>query len=190
MSKKSLERDEVAAALHGSAGHHLRPAQGAAADVQRHGGHVDHVLRPDERPAQASNSKYSTNFAFAAPPAVFDGGKQYGALSVDGWSLPKNTTISPDLLFQLIAASVSEDASKSAVPAAYPAREGIATRQHRRTPRLPTRRSKLNAPAPQPYPTAGHQGRKPGHRQGGHGPVRRRRAPGDAEDRRKVLAKQ
>ena len=32
------------------------------------------------------------HFAFAAPPAVFDGGKQYSALSVDGWSIPSNTT--------------------------------------------------------------------------------------------------
>jgi multiple sugar transport system substrate-binding protein len=100
---------------------------------------------------QASNSKYSTNIAFAAPPAVFQGGKQYGALSVDGWSLPKNTTISPDLLFQLIAASVSEDASKSAVPAAYPARQGIATADN--TPYATAADEAVkNAPAPQPYP--------------------------------------
>lgn len=100
---------------------------------------------------QQSNSKYYQDFAFAAPPAVFAGGKQYGALSVDGWSLPKNTSISPDLLFQLIAASVSEDASKSAVPAAYPAREGIATADN--TPYAEAADDAVkNAPAPQPYP--------------------------------------
>ena len=49
-SRKGARGDEVAAALHGSAGHHLRPAQGPAADVQRHRGDRDHVLRPDERP--------------------------------------------------------------------------------------------------------------------------------------------
>ena len=37
-------------ALHGPAGDDLRPAEGAAADVQRHGRDVDHVLGPDERP--------------------------------------------------------------------------------------------------------------------------------------------
>ncbi|HEU5486923.1 MAG TPA: sugar ABC transporter substrate-binding protein [Microlunatus sp.] len=100
---------------------------------------------------QQSNSKYYQDFAFAAPPAVFQGGKQSGALSVDGWSLPKNTSISPDLLFQLIAASVSEDASKSAVPAAYPAREGIATPEN--TPYAAAADDAVkNAPAPQPYP--------------------------------------
>ena len=100
---------------------------------------------------QQSNSKYYQSFAFAAPPAVFQGGKQYGALSVDGWSLPKNTSISPDLLFQLIAASVSEEASKSAVPAAYPAREGIATPEN--TPYAAAADEAIaNIPAPQPYP--------------------------------------
>jgi sorbitol/mannitol transport system substrate-binding protein len=100
---------------------------------------------------QQSNSKYYSDFAFAAPPAVLAGGKQYGALSVDGWSLPKNTAVSPDLLFQLIAASVSEDASKSAVPAAYPARVGITTPD--KTPYAAAAVDAVkNAPAPQPYP--------------------------------------
>ena len=44
-SKKALEEMKVPAAVHGSPGHHLRPAQGAAADVQRHRRHRDHVLR-------------------------------------------------------------------------------------------------------------------------------------------------
>lgn len=100
---------------------------------------------------QESNTKFSKNFAFAAPPSVFQGGKQYGALSVDGWSLPKNTSISPDLLFQLIAASVSEDASKSAVPAAYPARAGMATKDN--TPYgAAAEEAVAGVPAPQPYP--------------------------------------
>lgn len=58
-------------------------------------------------------------------PAVEKGGKQYGALSVDGWSIPFNTKVDHDLLFQLIASSVSEEASKASIPAAYPARKGL-----------------------------------------------------------------
>jgi multiple sugar transport system substrate-binding protein len=74
---------------------------------------------------QQKNTKLYDKFAFAAPPAVEEGGKQYGALSVDGWSIPANTKIDHDLLFQLLAASVSEDASKASIPAAYPARKGL-----------------------------------------------------------------
>jgi multiple sugar transport system substrate-binding protein len=100
----------------------------------------------------AKNSKFSTNFAFAAPPKVFaDSPKTYGALSIDGWSLPKNTSVSPDLLFQLIAASVSEDASKAAVPAAYPARLGMATPEN--TPYAAAADESIKtAPPLQPYP--------------------------------------
>ncbi|SDT40998.1 sorbitol/mannitol transport system substrate-binding protein [Friedmanniella luteola] len=74
---------------------------------------------------QQKNTKLYDQFAFAAPPAVEEGGTQYGALSVDGWSIPFNTKIDHDLLFQLLAASVSEDASKASIPAAYPARKGL-----------------------------------------------------------------
>ena len=100
---------------------------------------------------QQSNSKYYQDFAFAQPPAVFQGGKDLASLSVDGWSLPKNTSISPDLLFQLISASVSEDASKGAVPAAYPARQGIANSGN--TPYADAADQAIqNVTAPQPYP--------------------------------------
>jgi sorbitol/mannitol transport system substrate-binding protein len=74
---------------------------------------------------QQKNTKLYDKFAFAAPPAVEKGGKQYGALSVDGWSIPANTKIDHDLLFQLLGSSVSEDASKASIPAAYPARVGL-----------------------------------------------------------------
>lgn len=74
---------------------------------------------------QEKNSTNFDKFAFAAPPAVEKGGVQYGALSVDGWSIPYNTKIDKDLLFQVIAASVSEDASKASIPAAFPARTGL-----------------------------------------------------------------
>jgi multiple sugar transport system substrate-binding protein len=74
---------------------------------------------------QEKNTKLFDQFAFAAPPAVEEGGKQYGALSVDGWSIPFNTKVDKDLLFQLLGSSVSEDASKASIPAAYPARKGL-----------------------------------------------------------------
>jgi multiple sugar transport system substrate-binding protein len=73
------------------------------------------------------NSKYFDKFAFAAPPSVESGGKLYSRLSIDGWSLPVNTDLSPDLLFELIASAVSEDASKAAIPAAFPARTAVVT---------------------------------------------------------------
>jgi len=74
-----------------------------------------------------TNSKYFDKFAFAAPPAVESGGSLFSRLSIDGWSIPANTKLDPDLLFQMIAASVSEEASKASVPAAYPARKGAVT---------------------------------------------------------------
>jgi len=74
---------------------------------------------------QQKNTKLFDKFAFAAPPAVEKGGTQYGALSVDGWSIPVNTKVDHDLLFQLLGSSVSEDASKASIPAAYPARKGL-----------------------------------------------------------------
>jgi ABC-type glycerol-3-phosphate transport system substrate-binding protein len=74
-----------------------------------------------------TNSKYAKQFAFAAPPAAESGGPLFSRLSIDGWSLPANTDKSPDLLFQMIAASVSEDASKASIPAAFPARTGAVT---------------------------------------------------------------
>ena len=74
---------------------------------------------------QEKNTKLFDQFAFAAPPAVEEGGKQYGALSVDGWSIPFNTKVDKDLLFQLLGSSVSEEASKASIPAAYPARKGL-----------------------------------------------------------------
>ena len=74
---------------------------------------------------QQKNTKLFDKFAFAPPPSVEEGGAQYGALSVDGWSIPVNTKVDQDLLFQLLGASVSEDASKASIPAAYPARKGL-----------------------------------------------------------------
>jgi sorbitol/mannitol transport system substrate-binding protein len=76
---------------------------------------------------QASNSKFAQNFAFAAPPAVKSGGVLYNALSVDGWSIPHNAAADDAALFEMISSAVSADASKAALPAAYPAREGMVT---------------------------------------------------------------
>lgn len=74
------------------------------------------------------NSKYFDKFAFAAPPKVEDTSERlFSRLSIDGWSLPSNTDLSPDLLFEMMAAAVSEDASKAAIPAAFPARTGAVT---------------------------------------------------------------
>lgn len=74
------------------------------------------------------NSKLSDSFAFAGPPkATADAPYNYSRLSIDGWSIPFNTKADHDMLFQMMASAVSEDASKASVPAAYPAREGMVT---------------------------------------------------------------
>lgn len=98
------------------------------------------------------NSQYAESIAFAPPPAVEEGGRQYSALSVDGWSIPANTEVDPDLLFQLMAATVGQEASESAVPAAYPAREGVVTPEN--SPYADAANAAIgNAPPAEPYPT-------------------------------------
>ena len=74
-----------------------------------------------------TNSQYFDKFAFAPPPGVENADQLYSRLSIDGWSIPTNTDLSPDLLFELIASAVSEDASKAAIPAAFPARTATVT---------------------------------------------------------------
>ena len=75
-----------------------------------------------------TNSKLADSFAFAAPPKVSDEAEYlYDRLSIDGWSIPFNTKLDHDMLFEMMASAVSEDASKASVPAAYPAREGMVT---------------------------------------------------------------
>jgi len=77
---------------------------------------------------QPANSNLSDSFAFAAPPKATDDAEYvYNNLSVDGWSIPFNTKLDHDMLFEMIAAAVSEDASEASIPAAYPAREGMVT---------------------------------------------------------------
>lgn len=75
----------------------------------------------------AKNTKFSENFAFSVGPDIKPGGKPFSTVSVDGWSIPKNAGADPDLLFQLMAVSVSAKAAEESVPAAYPSRKGVAT---------------------------------------------------------------
>ena len=51
---------------------------------------------------QEENTKYSDQFAFAAPPSVRRAAS-LRPLSIDGWSIPVNTKLDKDLLFELIA---------------------------------------------------------------------------------------
>lgn len=73
------------------------------------------------------NSRFAADFAFAPPPSVAGGDVLYNTLSVDGWSIPHNTDVDPDLLFRMISAAVGPESSKAAVPGAFPAREGMVT---------------------------------------------------------------
>lgn len=93
---------------------------GDAAIAVMFSGRMNDLTKPE-------NSKFAKDFAFAAPPTVDGGDTVYSRLSIDGWSIPENTDISPDLLFELIASAVSPDASKASVPAAFPARKGVVT---------------------------------------------------------------
>lgn len=77
------------------------------------------------------NSKLSDSFGFAgAPKLTTDADYSYNRLSIDGWSIPFNTKLDHDMLFQMMASAVSEDASTASVPAAYPAREGMVTEEN------------------------------------------------------------
>jgi multiple sugar transport system substrate-binding protein len=97
------------------------------------------------------NSQFAKDFAFAAPPAVEDGGTLFNTLSIDGWSIPTNAATDEDSLFQMIAASVSEDASEAAIPAAYPAREGMVSEDS--SPYAAAANEAIaNVPPAEPYP--------------------------------------
>jgi sorbitol/mannitol transport system substrate-binding protein len=78
-----------------------------------------------------ANSKLSDSFGFASAPKISDDAQySYNRLSIDGWSIPFNTKLDHDMLFQMMASAVSEDASTASVPAAYPAREGMVTEKN------------------------------------------------------------
>lgn len=75
-----------------------------------------------------TNSNLADTFAFAAPPKLTaDAEYAYDRLSIDGWSIPFNTKLDHEMLFVMMASSVSEEASEASVPAAYPARDGMVT---------------------------------------------------------------
>ena len=76
---------------------------------------------------QDANSPYADDFGFAPAPGVEPGGPVGSAISVDGWTMPMNSKVDPDLLFQIMASSVTTEASESAMPFAYPARSDVAT---------------------------------------------------------------
>ena len=78
----------------------------------------------------AKNTKFSDQFAFHMGPTIEPGGDPFSTVSVDGWSIPKNAGVDPDLLFQLMAASVAPKAAQESIPAAYPSRNGIANAQN------------------------------------------------------------
>jgi multiple sugar transport system substrate-binding protein len=98
-----------------------------------------------------ANSRFAEQFAFAPPPSVAGGDTLYNVLSVDGWSIPSNAAADPALLFEMIASSVSADASRASVPAAYPARDGIVTPES--SPYAAAAQESIGkAPPAEPYP--------------------------------------
>lgn len=100
---------------------------------------------------KSSNNRFAEQTAFAPPPSVAGGDVLYNTLSVDGWSIPANTKVDPDMLFSMIASSVGPDSSKAAVPAAYPAREGSVTESS--SPYAAAALTSIGkAPAAEPYP--------------------------------------
>ena len=89
------------------------------------------------------------------PAVEKDAPHLYSRLSVDGWSIPKNTKLDKDMLFQMMASSVSEDASKASVPAAYPAREGMVSDDSSKYA------AAANATIAKTMPTSGHPAAAP-----------------------------
>lgn len=100
---------------------------------------------------EPENSRFAQDFAFAPPPSVAGGDVLYNTLSVDGWAIPANTEVDPDLLFRMVAASVGPESSRAAVPGAFPARKGMVTPQS-----SPFAQAQLDAigkaPPPEPFP--------------------------------------
>ncbi|MBO4237239.1 ABC transporter substrate-binding protein [Pseudonocardia alni] len=100
---------------------------------------------------QERNSRFSREFAFAPPPSVAGGDVLYNSLSVDGWAIPANTEVDPDLLFRFLAASVGPESARAAVPAAFPSRLGSVTPAS--SPFAPAQLEALGkAPPPEPFP--------------------------------------
>lgn len=73
-------------------------------------------------PASSDNAG---NFAFAVPPSVEPGGIPWGTVFVDGFGLAKNSTVDPDLLFQIAAVGTGAAATRAAGALVYPARTSV-----------------------------------------------------------------
>lgn len=118
---------------------------GKAAIAIMFSGRMGDLLQPE-------NSQYSENFAFAAPPSIEPGGNTGSSLSVDGWVIPANSKVDPDLLFQVIASSVTQEAAEGSLPFAYPARTSVVTEEN--MPFAPAIESAIEngAALPDPYP--------------------------------------
>ena len=95
---------------------------GKAAIAMMFSGRMSDLLNPD-------NSSFADKFAFAAPPAIEAGGKVGASISVDGWCIAANSKVDRDILFQLMAASISPQTALASLPAAYPARTSVVTDQ-------------------------------------------------------------
>lgn len=108
-------------------------------------GRMADLLNPD-------NSAYSKDFAFAAPPSLESGGKTGSSLSVDGWVIATNSKVNPDLLFQIMASSVTKKASTQAMPYAYPARTSVVTAMRPPYAAAIKDAIKNGAALPDPYP--------------------------------------
>jgi len=98
-----------------------------------------------------SNTKLAPDFAFAPPPRLEADGPYFASLSVDGWSIPTNAASDKASLFRMIASSIGEDASRQAVPAAYPARDGMVDEDS--SPYAAAANETItNVPPSEPYP--------------------------------------
>ena len=69
-----------------------------------------------------ARSPLAADFGFATPPAVLAGGSPMSFVSVDGFAVAKNSQVDPELLFQLAAVATGEQAARSVLPDALPAR--------------------------------------------------------------------
>ncbi|NAZ77870.1 extracellular solute-binding protein [Kineococcus sp. T13] len=82
-------------------------------------GRVADLTDPDK-------SKFADQIAFAVPPSVEPGGLPMTYLSVDGFSIAANSSVDPELLFQLACIGTGEAAAEAAANATIPARTEVA----------------------------------------------------------------
>ena len=151
--------DAVPAALHGSAGHHLRPAQGAAADVQRHGRDGDHVLGPDERPPAVEQHASTPQFRVRRTAS----GRSTAASSTARFPstagrCPKNTTRRPGPAVPADRRLGQRRRVEGCHPGRLPGPQGhgrpTRTRHTPRRPRTPSPTYRRRSPIPTSRPSA------------------------------------